>query len=115
MKCIACQHEVDPVTEFTTGGLMQMCPRIECGVPLGAVQHSESEPPPRPAAIKKRTAKAPAPESFDVIKAAKVRLRELNRRIKELKLLEQERDKLQRLLTAAERPLAEVKRLRANS
>ena len=56
----------------------------------------------------KRAAKKIAPDSFDVIRAAKRRLTYLKSEIKSLKKLEKERDQLERLISAAMRPLASV-------
>ncbi len=121
MKCPACSHDVEPLVEFTTGGLHQKCPRVECNVSLGGVQvTASSEAPIAIAAPRgltapyKRTRPAPA-QSFDVVKAAKARLREVERQLRDMRKLETEREQLKRLLTAAERPLAEVKRLRSSS
>ncbi len=125
MLCPACSHEVSQLVEFTTGGLAQKCPRLDCGAALGTVPVStpghgalQAEAPTGLPSTHKLTRRATAPtptESFDVVKAAKARLREVKRQLKAMKALEAERAQLERLLAAAERPLAEVKRLRATS
>jgi hypothetical protein len=112
MKCLACSHEVSPVVEFTQDGLAQKCPRIECGAALGNVQRAEVVASVAPAS--KSSKRTPA-QSFDVVKAAKARLREVKRQLKAMKALEIERDQLTRLLAAAERAPAVVSRLRATS
>lgn len=56
----------------------------------------------------------PPKKPLNVVKAAKARLREVNREIKRLRALETERDELQRLLAAAEnKPRAIVRDIAA--
>jgi hypothetical protein len=82
-----------------SGGVVARCSRNECRAVIPeAVEPSAQSKPKR----------AERTESFDVIKAAKQRLRFLKSEIKTLKKLEKERDKLERLIGAAERPLASV-------
>jgi hypothetical protein len=113
MKCPSCSHDVSPVIEFATEGMLQRCPRAECGGSLGLVPSASTVAKVAPVAVK-RAKRAPA-ESFDVIKAAKARLREVKRQLKAMKALEVERDQLTRLLAAAERAPAGVKRLHVAS
>lgn len=102
---------------FTESGISLQC--SDCYAFLGA-----PEVPPRPTTEAKPTQPAPRraatkkPEparSFDVVKAAKARLREIERELKRMRKLETEASQLRRLLSAAERPLADVKPLRAKS
>jgi len=76
--------------------------------------------PPRPVVsdvreackLKRRTANP----DFDLIKAARAQLRELDREIRRLRKLEKRRDELKRLLDAASgKPHAVVRNLRANT
>lgn len=114
MNCPGCGHDVAPVTEFSLEGMFRKCPRIECGTPLGPVETAQVQVPPENVAPTRQRKPRARVESFDVIKAAKARLRELDRQIRQLKKLEKEREQLKRLLDAAQGRPAEVKRLRAS-
>lgn len=120
MNCTGCGHDVQPVTMFTAEGLVYRCPRAECNSLLGRPEPepepSAEEPvihvPQRPAQTKPKQ----VPATFNVVKAARARLREVERQIKRLRKLEKERDELKRLLSAAraEPKTATVKSLRAS-
>lgn len=118
MICPTCGVDVAPFSDFTDQGIQERCPRAECGaiiVTRPTVNVATTSPAVAPA---KRTRGAPStaqPESFDVIKAARARLREVERQIKQLRKLEKERDQLSRLLKAADRPLATVKPIRGSA
>lgn len=118
MNCSGCGHDVQPVTMFTPEGLVYRCPRPECNSLLGRPEPEPSaeEPvvhvPHRPVQAKPKQ----APATFNVVKAARARLREVERQIKQIRKLEKERDELKRLLSAAkaEPKTATVKSLRAS-
>lgn len=95
---------------IAAGKVIARCSRDEC---RAVVEQHEETTGPKPAA-KRVIARKPA-ESFDVIKAAKQRLRFLKTEIKALKKLEKERDQLERLIGAAERPLASVSPLKSKT
>lgn len=67
----------------------------------------------QPVAPAKKTQKVDKTETFDVIKAAKQRLRYLKKEIKTLRKLEKEQVQLEKLLAAAEKPLAIVSPINA--
>jgi len=117
MICPTCSVDVAPFSDFTDQGIQERCPRAECGAVIVTRSTASPMPVAQPAPARRGRAKSPTerPEAFDVVKAAKARLREVERQIKLLKALETERDKLQRLLKAAERPLAAVKPIRGAS
>ena len=67
--------------------------------PFAAEQPERAQPTKQTVAASKR----PIGEKFDVLKAARARLRELNSEIARLKKLTEERDQLKRLLEAAKK------------
>lgn len=81
--------------------------------PVTTSQGNQSWPTPQPQVQHVASVTAvPAmvePKSFDVIKAAKARLRFLKKEIAKLRKLEKEQASLTRLLAAAEKPLAVVR------
>ncbi len=122
MICSRCDNDVNPVTEFKPpndetgdpGGMIKTCPL--CSLPLADVterawstQKPASTPEPLPACPVVTSRAEPAPtKTFDVVKAAKARLRyvtkEHKRLEKELKAAAKEKAQLTRLLKAAETP-----------
>lgn len=102
---------------FTERGITVQC--SDCYATVAQPEPAARAEQPRVTAERKRSAapttKAPATAGFDVIKAAKARLREIDRELRRLRKLEAEATKLRRLLSAAERPLADVKPLRAKA
>lgn len=100
---------MSPMREFSIShnSVIAKCSRDECRAVIA--QPAESPEP-----VKSRRAAIKA-DSFDVIKAAKQRLRFLKSEIRALKKLEKERDQLERLIGAAERPLASVSPIKSKT
>lgn len=124
VRCEACSHDVEPVVVFSSDShtVSERCPRGECRAVFrtDALAVPPIAPPPAPA-LERGTAKkmvraavaAAAQPSLaterDLIKAARRQLRELDREVARLRKLEIERDKIKRLLEAADGALAVVK------
>ena len=115
--CPHCQHDVNPIKDFTPTGIVSRCPRVECAGQLGVAGQDVAQPD-KPAP--KPKAKAPkANEPLNVLKAAKARKvfvsREAKRIRRELRALEKEEAQLTRLLAAASepKPIAQVRAIKS--
>ena len=120
MRCAACGHEDVPLTRIAADGrLIRQCQKCQAQLAEPAEIHGgPPQAPPKPVEpppIGRRTRRRAAADGsapLDIVKAAKARLRWLNRGLKRLKKLEQERTELQRLLDAASGKPAVVRNIK---
>lgn len=108
MYCRVCEKDVHHRSEMGSEGIERHC--VECDALLR--DDPEDKPaPPQPQAQRKRkgaTVARDASEPLNVVKEAKKRLRFVKREIKRLRAFEKEAAQLERLLAAAETPVAAV-------
>lgn len=102
-ECLSCHSkgtavESDPGTPTNPLAVAQTAPKVAAGKPSAASLAGTNK-------------RAPL-ESFDVVRAAKARVRELNREIARLEKLKTERDQLKRLLVAANQKTGTVVQFR---
>lgn len=119
VECTGCSETVRPVVslDVVEGGgtvVLHTCPK--CGYTLGTADGEEPKEPEARAKTQRATKARNASEPLNVLKEAKKRLRfvrrEEKRLAKEHAKFQKERQQLEKLLAAAETPVAAVSPIR---
>ena len=110
MHCPHCDTVTNPVSDIGGDGRVTFICGT-CALPIGK---QEKEPVVQ-AVVPRGKAQKPVAqsESFNVLRAAKKRLKVVEAEIKRLRKLEKEQGELQRIIAAASRPVATVRQIKA--